>query len=220
MKVFAIICLALIGLIPAFGQSHVEALGKGFANQLAEIDRWRDKQLDKYRDWKEAEVLIELIAQQRKREIIEEYKKKADEDWEAEIESIWAGGTSMVGGISTLEVPLASLQRFDYNGTTYFYTHQTIVCGTRDTIVYCEFVDNKFVMHLMHTFIQSFEIVDFVFFFDTGAIDVGWKHVGSYPFRNTKHNSVFKNNKKVIHVFKAYGITPPTRKWGWMGVIG
>lgn len=64
----------------------VEALGKGFANQLAEIDRWRDKQLDKYRDWKEAEVLIELIAQQRKREIIEEYQKKADEDREKEDE--------------------------------------------------------------------------------------------------------------------------------------
>lgn len=136
MKVFAIICLALLGLVPAFGQAD------------------------------------------------------------------------MAGSISTLEIPLAQLQSFTHEGTTYFYI--PIVISPQDTVVYCEFVDNKFVMYLMHTFIQSFEIVDFVFFFDTGAIDVGWKHVGSYPFRNTKSNSKFKNDKKVTHVFKAFGIQPPT----------
>jgi len=136
MKVFAIICLALLGLVPAFGQAN------------------------------------------------------------------------MAGSISTLEIPLAQLQSFTHEGTTYFYTHQTM--HRPYTVVYCEFVDNKFVMYLMHTYIQSFEIVDFVFFFDKGPIDVSWRHVGSYPFRNTKSNSKFKNDKKVTHVFKAFGIQPPT----------
>jgi Mg2+ and Co2+ transporter CorA len=66
----------------------VEALGKGFANQLAEIDRWRDKQLDKYRDWKEAEVLIELIAQQRKKEILDAFNEQVAKDEKVKQEEI------------------------------------------------------------------------------------------------------------------------------------
>src|SRR5690606_3530259 len=58
----------------------IEALGKGLANQLAEVDRWKQKTLEKYQGWKEAEIQIELIAQQRKKEILDAFNEQVAKD--------------------------------------------------------------------------------------------------------------------------------------------
>jgi hypothetical protein len=66
----------------------VEALGKGLANQLAEVDRWKQKTLEKYQGRKEAEIQIELTAQQRKKEILDAFNEQVAKDEKVKQEEI------------------------------------------------------------------------------------------------------------------------------------
>ena len=106
---------------------------------------------------------------------------------------------NMAGTVSTLEIHLKDMQTFTFNKVKYYYTQQTM--HTPYQIARCEIAGNpaKFVMYLIHTFVQSFQIINFVCFYDTGAIDPVWSYVGSYPCGN-----------KVLHVFKTFGLEPPT----------
>lgn len=106
---------------------------------------------------------------------------------------------NMAGTVSTLEIPLKDMQTFTFNKVKYYYTKQTM--HTPYQIARCEIAGNpaKFIMYLIHTFIQSFQITDFVCFYNIGAIGTDWNHVGSYPCKN-----------KVLHVFKTFGLKPPT----------
>lgn len=105
--------------------------------------------------------------------------------------------TDLAGSVAALEIPIKDMQTFAVNGVRYYWTTQTM--HTPYQVAWCEIVDNKFVMHLIHTFIQSFQITDFVFFYNIGAIGTDWNHVGSYPCKN-----------KMLHVFKTFGLKPPT----------